>query len=58
MDEETVFFLESIEAKLRQFDRIGADYVKLIVVQEGWRDWLGLELKAIRRAIEALKNRE
>lgn len=55
---EAVILLECVEQKLRRFEKLGADYFKLIVCQEGWREWVGLEIKAVQTAIEVLKNRK
>lgn len=55
---QAAILLECVEEKLRRFEKFGTDYFKIIVCQEGWREWVGLEIKAVQMAIEVLKNQE
>ena len=54
-DADAVILLDSIADKLKKFQRIGADYTRIIVCQENWSVWVGLEIQAVQRAIDILK---
>lgn len=57
-DEDVAVMLEAIEERLKRFQRLGMGMAALITCQDGWHDWIDLEIQAVQRAIEVLKNQE
>jgi hypothetical protein len=57
-DEDVAVMLEDIEERLKRFQRLGMGIAAIITCQDGWSDWVDLEIQAVQRAIEVMKNQE